>query len=204
MTESTCIKACICPHPFCLIPQAFLRRFVLRIFFFFWMWTILKSLHWICYNTVSVYVFWPRGMWDLSSLTRDRTCTPCTGMQSLNHWTARKVSRTDFKNTSNLDDNSLLTRLPTFSLFTTIHLPHCCHIHFLAPMIFKTSLPIPRLTREKTLTSAAYPQSYLPSDHSIDFHSTNWLLLFSTQAHDFSPLITLSLEYAFLSVSRKT
>ena len=27
------------------------------------------------------------GMWDLSSLTRDQTCTPCTGSQSLNHWT---------------------------------------------------------------------------------------------------------------------
>ena len=24
--------------------------------------------------------FWPQGgMWDLSSLTRDRTCTPCSG-----------------------------------------------------------------------------------------------------------------------------
>ena len=23
-------------------------------------------------------MFWPGGMWDLSSLTRDRTCTPCT------------------------------------------------------------------------------------------------------------------------------
>ena len=26
-----------------------------------------------------VLVFWPRGMWDLSSPTRDRTCTPCIG-----------------------------------------------------------------------------------------------------------------------------
>ena len=36
-------------------------------------------------------VFWPRGMWDLSSLTRDQTCTPCIGRRSLNHWTAREV-----------------------------------------------------------------------------------------------------------------
>ena len=33
------------------------------------------------------WFFWPRGMWDLSSLT----CTPCTRRQSLNHWTAREV-----------------------------------------------------------------------------------------------------------------
>ena len=26
-----------------------------------------------------VLVFWPQGMWDLISLTRDRTCAPCTG-----------------------------------------------------------------------------------------------------------------------------
>ena len=33
--------------------------------------------------------FWPRGMWDLSSPTRDRTRTPCIGRRSLNHWTSR-------------------------------------------------------------------------------------------------------------------
>ena len=38
-----------------------------------------------------VLVFWPRGMWDLSSPTRDRTLTPCIGRQSLNHWTTREV-----------------------------------------------------------------------------------------------------------------
>ena len=38
-----------------------------------------------------VLVFWPRGMWDLSSLTRDRTCSPCTGRQSLNRWATREV-----------------------------------------------------------------------------------------------------------------
>ena len=38
-------------------------------------------------------VFWPRGMWDLSSLTRDQTCTPCIGRWSLNHWTTREVPR---------------------------------------------------------------------------------------------------------------
>ena len=34
---------------------------------------------------------WPWGMQDLSSLTRDWSCTPCIGRQSLNHWTAKEV-----------------------------------------------------------------------------------------------------------------
>ena len=33
-----------------------------------------------------------RGMWDLSSLIRDRTRTSCTGRRSLNHWTTREVA----------------------------------------------------------------------------------------------------------------
>ena len=48
----------------------------------------------MCYNTASVLCFgffWLRGMWDLSSPTRDWTRTPCIGRQSLNHWTAREA-----------------------------------------------------------------------------------------------------------------
>ena len=38
--------------------------------------------------------FWPGGMWDLSSPTRNQTCnTPCIERESLNHWTAREVPR---------------------------------------------------------------------------------------------------------------
>ena len=34
------------------------------------------------------------GMWDFSSLTRDRTWgPPAVEAQSLNHWTAREISR---------------------------------------------------------------------------------------------------------------
>ena len=32
-------------------------------------------------------------MWDLSSPTKDRTCAPCIGRWSLNHWTAGEVPR---------------------------------------------------------------------------------------------------------------
>ena len=38
-----------------------------------------------------ILVVWLQGMWDLSSLTRDPTCTLCPGRQDLNHWTAREV-----------------------------------------------------------------------------------------------------------------
>ena len=38
-----------------------------------------------------VLVFWLRGMWDPSSLTRDGTHTPCLGRRSPNHWIAREV-----------------------------------------------------------------------------------------------------------------
>jgi len=38
-----------------------------------------------------VLVFWPWGMWDLGSLTRDQTQSPHVGTWSLNLWTTRKV-----------------------------------------------------------------------------------------------------------------
>ena len=38
-----------------------------------------------------VLFFCLNGMWDLSFLTRDRTCTPCIGRQSLNHWITGEV-----------------------------------------------------------------------------------------------------------------
>ena len=49
--------------------------------FFFLMWTNFKVF--IEFVTILllfyVLVFWPRGMWDLSSQTRDQTCTPYNG-----------------------------------------------------------------------------------------------------------------------------
>ena len=45
-----------------------------------------------------VLVPWPRGMWDLSSLARDQTHTPCIGRPSPNHWTPRKVQEYEFLN----------------------------------------------------------------------------------------------------------
>jgi len=67
----------------------------LKVFFFFLMWPIFKVF--IEFVTVlllfNVLAFWPQGIWDLSTLTRDRTCTPCFGRGNLNHWTAREAPR---------------------------------------------------------------------------------------------------------------
>ena len=59
----------------------------------FLMWTIFK----VCIEFVTVLLLfyflflWPWDMWDLSSLTRYWTHTPCVGRWSLNHGTAREV-----------------------------------------------------------------------------------------------------------------
>ena len=63
---------------------------------FFWGEPFLKSLMSLlqyCFCFVFCFL-WAWGMWNLSSLTRDRTCTPCCfGSWSLNHWTTREVPR---------------------------------------------------------------------------------------------------------------
>ena len=64
------------------------------------MWTIFKVF--IEFVTILllfyVWVLGPQGMWDLSSLSRGRTSTPCIGRWSLNHWTQGKsLNLTFFK-----------------------------------------------------------------------------------------------------------
>ena len=53
-----------------------------------------ESLYWICYcitsGFFSVLVFWPWGMWGLSSPIRDQTHTSYMRRWSLNHWQPRK------------------------------------------------------------------------------------------------------------------
>ena len=38
-----------------------------------------------------LYIFWLRGMWNLSTLTRNQTCMPCIGRWSPNLWITRGV-----------------------------------------------------------------------------------------------------------------
>ena len=83
----------LCVSPLSSIWFCFLYLFKDFFFFFFGCDLLLKTLfillqHCFCFY---VFVFWPWGMLDLSSLTRDRTCTPCTGRQCPNHWTTREL-----------------------------------------------------------------------------------------------------------------
>ena len=68
----------------------FIYNFFLRIFL---MWIIFKSfIEWVTILLLFyVLVFWPRGVWNLSSRTRDGTHTSWIERQSLNHWTTREV-----------------------------------------------------------------------------------------------------------------
>ena len=61
---------------------------------YFLMWTVLWSLYWIYYNIASVLCFGflaSEACGNLSSPTRDQTCTPCIRKWNLNHWTIREV-----------------------------------------------------------------------------------------------------------------
>ena len=72
------------------------RHFYLLIFYCFKVFIEFVTILLLFY----VLVFWPRGMWDLSSPTRDRARTPRIGSRSLNQWTAREVPRMSFLNAS--------------------------------------------------------------------------------------------------------
>ena len=61
--------------------------------FFFWCAPFLKPLLDLVqyYFCIMFWFFWLRGMWDLSSPTRDQTHTPCVRRWGLHHWTSREV-----------------------------------------------------------------------------------------------------------------
>ena len=58
--------------------------------YLFWCGPLLKSFLNL-FNIASVLFFWPWGIWDVSSLRKDRTHLLCTRRWSLNNWTTRKV-----------------------------------------------------------------------------------------------------------------
>ena len=45
----------------------------------------------LCFGFFFCFFFWSWGMWEINSLSRDRTQTPCIGRQSLKHWKPPKV-----------------------------------------------------------------------------------------------------------------
>ena len=63
---------------------------ILFIVLNFLMWTIFKVfIEFVTILFVFCFGFWLQDTWDLSSLNRDWTHTPCIRRWSLNHWTAR-------------------------------------------------------------------------------------------------------------------
>ena len=69
---------------FLLWSQSFLlwiQLYYFIIIIFFFMWAILKDFieHFTILFLFYVLVFWPKGMWYLSSSTGDGTHTPCIG-----------------------------------------------------------------------------------------------------------------------------
>ena len=59
--------------------------------FFFFFWVFIEFVIILLLFFYDFLFFWPWGMWDLRSPTRDQTCTPCIGRWSPNHWTTREV-----------------------------------------------------------------------------------------------------------------
>ena len=86
---------CVCIISLCSISEMNKMLYVHYILKFFLMWTIFKvlllNLLQYCFCCLCS-IFWLWVTWNLSSLTRDWTCTSCIGRQSLNHWTTKEVS----------------------------------------------------------------------------------------------------------------
>ena len=57
-------------------------------------WNIWPPIYFILFFSFLTAL---RGMWDLSSLTRNQTCVPCVGRWSLNQWTTREVPPSPFR-----------------------------------------------------------------------------------------------------------
>ena len=92
--------------------------------FFFWRGPFLKSLlnllqYCFCFMFL---VFWPQGMWDLSSPTRDQTGTPRIGRWSLNHWPAREVPPDSLY--YSISDSLSLAWVP----LSTVRVKHRCYV----------------------------------------------------------------------------
>ena len=112
------------------------------------MWTIFKVFTEFVIILLLFYVlvFWPRGMWDLSSPTRNRTRTPGIGKQNLNHWTAREVSGQNFKfmktSRTTTTKNWLKTKLKISEKETKNWngikpFPSCIHLHIWKQLVTK-------------------------------------------------------------------
>ena len=83
-------------HESCSIYCELIRLWPSISFFGFKVLLLPWSIFWLYWIFLQycfyVLAFWPWGMWNLGSSSRDRTHTPCVGRFSLNSWTTREVS----------------------------------------------------------------------------------------------------------------
>ena len=112
------------------IQWASLAKPILKLFFL--VWAIFKVIIeffmiWpLFYGAFGLFVSWPQGMWDLSSLTRDQTCTLCIGRWSLNHWTTKEVPKSIlfFKKISKFDGLSYTISSELFQKRRRVQVKH--------------------------------------------------------------------------------
>ena len=64
-----------------------------RLFFLFWLLQVSIIACGLFSSCKRAQL--PHDIWDISSLTRDRTCVPCIRRRILNHWTTREAPRED-------------------------------------------------------------------------------------------------------------
>ena len=62
-----------------------------QIYTWFFLKSLLNLLQYCFSFMLVLFVFWLWGVCDLSSPSRDYTCTPCIERQRLKHWTAKEV-----------------------------------------------------------------------------------------------------------------
>ena len=128
---------------------------------FFFIWTVFKAS--IEFVTIFLFflMFWLWGMWDFSSPTRDRTCTPFIGRWNLNHQTTREVPHTNTVKWKTLAEKvipkmcKLWPQMLSLPFFTQS--PHQLHNQTLAALW--SSLP---LTSRCVCLPFYWTQSYHP------------------------------------------
>ena len=87
------------PSSFILLDGVSMNKF-LQFFFFFFGTTFkvfIESVRMLL--LLYVLVLWTQGIWDFSSLTSNRTHSPCIGRRSLNHWAGQGSSLLKFSET---------------------------------------------------------------------------------------------------------
>ena len=59
------------------------------------MWTIFKLfIEFVAMLfLMSILIFWPQGLWELITPSRDPTHIPCSGRPNLHHWTKEVPER---------------------------------------------------------------------------------------------------------------